>query len=75
MAEARSLARRFHAVVLLKGDPTVVAAPDGRVIVATSGDARLATAGTGDVLTGDDRGPSRCFQWSACAGGCAGVGD
>ncbi|HEX7132690.1 MAG TPA: NAD(P)H-hydrate dehydratase, partial [Iamia sp.] len=30
----------------------VVAGPDGRVMLSTSGDARLATAGTGDVLTG-----------------------
>jgi len=30
----------------------VVAAPDGRVLLAVSGDARLATAGSGDVLSG-----------------------
>ena len=40
------------ATVLLKGPTTVVADPDGRVLMARSGDARLATAGTGDVLTG-----------------------
>ena len=39
-------------MVLLKGPATVVAAPDGAVLVTTTGDARLATAGTGDVLTG-----------------------
>ena len=49
---ARDLAERLGAVVLLKGGPTVVAHPDGRVLLATSGDARLATAGTGDVLAG-----------------------
>jgi NAD(P)H-hydrate repair Nnr-like enzyme with NAD(P)H-hydrate dehydratase domain len=38
--------------VLLKGPATVVAAPDGEVLVVTTGDARLATAGTGDVLAG-----------------------
>jgi NAD(P)H-hydrate epimerase len=38
--------------VLLKGSTTVVADPDGHVLVSTTGDARLATAGTGDVLTG-----------------------
>lgn len=49
---ARDLAARLGSVVLLKGGPTVVAHPDGRVLLATSGDARLATAGTGDVLAG-----------------------
>ncbi|MBX3313389.1 MAG: NAD(P)H-hydrate dehydratase [Actinobacteria bacterium] len=49
---ARALARTTGAVVLLKGPCTVVADPDGAVLVADAGDRRLATAGTGDVLTG-----------------------
>jgi NAD(P)H-hydrate epimerase len=49
---ARDLARRTGAVVLLKGPATLVADPDGTVLVVTAGDPRLATAGTGDVLTG-----------------------
>ena len=52
LAAARALAERSGAVVLLKGPATVVAHPDGRVLVTTTGDARLATAGTGDVLAG-----------------------
>jgi NAD(P)H-hydrate repair Nnr-like enzyme with NAD(P)H-hydrate dehydratase domain len=52
MAAARDLAARCGAVVLLKGSTTVVAAPDGDVLLVTAGDARLATAGTGDVLSG-----------------------
>ena len=52
LAAARSLAAGTGAVVLLKGSTTVVAAPDGDVLVVTAGDARLASAGTGDVLTG-----------------------
>jgi NAD(P)H-hydrate epimerase len=52
IAAARGLARDTGAVVLLKGATTVVAHPDGRVRLSTSGDARLATAGTGDVLAG-----------------------
>ena len=50
--DARELARRTGAVVLLKGPTTVVASPDGLVRLVTAGDARLATAGTGDVLSG-----------------------
>jgi NAD(P)H-hydrate epimerase len=38
--------------VLVKGSTTVVAAPDGRGFLVTSGSPRLATAGTGDVLSG-----------------------
>jgi NAD(P)H-hydrate epimerase len=52
IAAARGLAASTGAVVLLKGPTTVVARPDGRVLLVTSGDARLATAGTGDVLSG-----------------------
>src|SRR4051812_1671185 len=45
-------ARRFGAVVLLKGADTLVAAPREGVLVAAYGEPSLATAGTGDVLTG-----------------------
>jgi NAD(P)H-hydrate epimerase len=48
----RELASDLGAVVLLKGRATVVAAPDGALLVSSSGDARLATLGSGDVLTG-----------------------
>ena len=52
VAAARALAATTTAVVLLKGPTTVVAHPDGRACLSTTGDARLATAGTGDVLSG-----------------------
>ena len=52
LSAVRDLAARLGAVVLLKGGPTIVASPDGFVLVVTTGDARLATAGTGDVLAG-----------------------
>ena len=52
IAATRALASRLGCVVLLKGGPEVVAHPDGRALVVTTGDARLATAGTGDVLAG-----------------------
>jgi len=38
--------------VLLKGDRTIVAAPDGEAWVNPTGTAALATAGSGDVLGG-----------------------
>lgn len=51
-AAVRGLARATGAVVLLKGPATLIADPEGSVLVADQGDARLATAGSGDVLTG-----------------------
>ena len=49
---ARAAARQADAVVVLKGDDTLVAQPDGLVAVSGAGSAALATAGTGDVLSG-----------------------
>ena len=52
LRHAREAARRFESVVLLKGRRTLVAHPDGRVRVNTTGVPWLATAGAGDVLAG-----------------------
>jgi hydroxyethylthiazole kinase-like uncharacterized protein yjeF len=52
IATARKAAAEFGSVVLLKGSRTVVAEPEGRVVVNPTGGPFLATAGTGDVLTG-----------------------
>ena len=49
---ARRAAEQARAMIVLKGDDTIVAAPDGRVAVSRGGAPALATAGTGDVLSG-----------------------
>ncbi len=49
---AREAAQRWQQIVVLKGAPTVVAAPDGLVTVLPFANPALATAGTGDVLAG-----------------------
>jgi hydroxyethylthiazole kinase-like uncharacterized protein yjeF len=52
LEHARAAAERWDCVVLLKGHHTLVATPDGRVRVTTTGVPWLATAGAGDVLSG-----------------------
>jgi NAD(P)H-hydrate epimerase len=52
LACVREAARRANAVVVLKGDDTLVADPSGLVAVNPGGASALATAGTGDVLSG-----------------------
>jgi NAD(P)H-hydrate epimerase len=49
---ARELAARLGAIVVLKGARTVVAHPDGRAAVNTSGNPAMAKGGSGDVLCG-----------------------
>ena len=49
---ARSFAASTGAVTLLKGAPSVVAHPDGRLLVDAMGSTDLAAAGMGDVLSG-----------------------
>lgn len=51
MLQAKTLAEKLNAIVVLKGKHTVVASKN-RVSINSSGSSALATAGTGDVLSG-----------------------
>jgi NAD(P)H-hydrate epimerase len=72
-ASARELARRYNAVVVLKGAGSLIAHPDGRLDVCTWGNPGMASGGMGDLLTGVIAAllAQGCPAWDAA---CIGVG-
>lgn len=79
VAVALQVADDFQAVVILKGDRSVVAAPDGACLLHKGGCVGLATGGSGDVLAGIVGGlaargadPFRAAAWGSWLHGRAG---
>ncbi len=52
LAIVQKTAQKFHCYVILKGYHSLIADPEGKVFINTTGNAGMATGGTGDVLTG-----------------------
>lgn len=49
---AQSLSQSYGATVVLKGNTTITAMPDGKTMINTSGNPGMAKGGSGDVLAG-----------------------
>lgn len=49
---AKEVAEKFNAIVVLKGSRTIIASPQGKILVNLTGNAGMATGGMGDVLSG-----------------------
>jgi NAD(P)H-hydrate epimerase len=76
---ARGFARRFGVTLVLKGARTLIAHPDGRVAVNTTGNPGMAKGGSGDLLTGVVAGllaqhpghPAQAVEAAVCLHGLA----
>jgi NAD(P)H-hydrate epimerase len=49
---ARTAAESFNTIVVLKGARTIIAEPNGKIYINTTGNSGLAKAGSGDILSG-----------------------
>ena len=80
METAQSFAKEHGVILVMKDAATVIAAPDGRVCINTSGCSAMATGGSGDVLTGilgarfaaDRKDPFTTTSLCVCLHGLAG---
>lgn len=52
LSAATEFAKNHNVVLVLKGEKTVVAAPNGKFFINSNGNCGMATAGSGDVLSG-----------------------
>ncbi|MGO4881414.1 MAG: NAD(P)H-hydrate dehydratase [Bryobacteraceae bacterium] len=52
ISAARDMATARQAIMVLKGERTLIAFPDGRVWINPTGTPAMGTGGTGDILTG-----------------------
>lgn len=49
---AKSFAKSFNVITILKGQGTIIAAPNGETYINSNGNSGMATGGSGDVLSG-----------------------
>ena len=52
VAIAKNFSQKYSVYLVLKGAATVIATPDGKAYINSTGNPAMATAGMGDVLTG-----------------------
>lgn len=52
IAEVREFAQKHNVILVLKGERSLIAKPDGTVVINPTGNAGISRAGAGDTLTG-----------------------
>jgi NAD(P)H-hydrate epimerase len=52
IAAAREFSQKHHVILLLKGERSLTASPNGEVVINPTGNAGISRAGSGDTLTG-----------------------